>query len=158
MSTTLCPVDMRWNGKEHFVIPNQELHEEGRRLMEVKNEKRRPLPREIWGGSHGRPVTQKNLICQWDENGILSRRSSCFFFLFFFFYWQLLKCPAWHWSRRMERNVSIFHSALNHCHLFPHPGSWFLWKGSYLVSVQALCSIRHALAVPAPHPQQLMLE
>lgn len=43
MSTELCPVDMRWNGKEHFVIPNQELHEEGRRLMEaalVKNEKR----------------------------------------------------------------------------------------------------------------------
>lgn len=43
MSTELCPVDMRWNGKEHFVIPNQELHEEGRQLMEaalVKNEKR----------------------------------------------------------------------------------------------------------------------
>lgn len=43
MSTELCPVDMRRNGKEHFVIPNQELHEEGRRLMEaalVKNEKR----------------------------------------------------------------------------------------------------------------------
>lgn len=43
MSTELCPVDMRWNLKEHFVIPNQELHEEGRRLMAaalLKNEDR----------------------------------------------------------------------------------------------------------------------
>lgn len=41
---------MRWDGKEHFVICNQELHEEGRRLMEaavVKNEKGRLLPHEM---------------------------------------------------------------------------------------------------------------
>lgn len=50
MSTTLCPVNLRWNGKEHFVISNQQLHEEGRQLMEaavVKNEKRRLLPHEM---------------------------------------------------------------------------------------------------------------
>lgn len=50
MSRKLCPVNMRWNGKEHFVISNQELHEERRQLMEaaaVTNEKRRLLPHEM---------------------------------------------------------------------------------------------------------------
>lgn len=50
MSTKLCPVDMRWHGKENFVIPNQELHEEGKWLMEaalVKNERRSLFPHEM---------------------------------------------------------------------------------------------------------------
>lgn len=65
-SQRVCPVTMRWNSKEHFVISNQELHEEGRELMEVavvKNEKPRLPPHEMRGSNRGRPVRQKNLIC-----------------------------------------------------------------------------------------------
>lgn len=61
----------------------------------------------------GGMLGKKNPICQGDENDGLKQA---------FIFWTLtlpLNCAVWHKSRWMERNVCIFHSSLNWCHLFP---------------------------------------